>query len=148
MNDENPALGRALEKLAAENAAITTPAEVEFKVLAAFDARRKRANRPRSIPVLIAAAALSASCAIAVFSLHRTTPPPAVVEAPFIVIPYVAPPAPYERTEVKRMDVPLAALIAAGLDVHGTDSSASVRADVLIGQDGRALAIRLVRSVI
>jgi len=65
-------------------------------------------------------------------------------EEPFLEIPYVAPLAPYERTSLVRMDVPVAALIAAGFEVHVADASASVRADVLFGQDGRAHAIRLV----
>ena len=59
-------------------------------------------------------------------------------------IPYVAPLAPYERTQVVRMSVPVTALIAAGFEVHARDIGAAVRADVLIGQDGRAYAIRRV----
>jgi hypothetical protein len=59
-------------------------------------------------------------------------------------VPYVAPPAPYERTEVKRMELPVATLITAGLEVHMPAFGGTVWADVLMGQDGRALAIRLV----
>ena len=61
-------------------------------------------------------------------------------EEVFVQIPYVVPPAPYERTEVVRMDVPVAALIAAGfrMDEAAADS---VSADVLVGQDGRPLAV-------
>jgi hypothetical protein len=58
----------------------------------------------------------------------------------FLRIPYVVPPAPYERTEVLRMDVPVAALIAAGIK---TDRLAgeTVSADVVVGQDDRPLAV-------
>lgn len=63
---------------------------------------------------------------------------------PFVQIPYVVPPAPYERTEIMRMDVPVTALIAAGFQVHVPDSGAAVKADVLVGQDRRVLAVRLV----
>jgi hypothetical protein len=63
-------------------------------------------------------------------------------EQPFIAIPYVAPLAPYERSVVVRMDVPVAALIAAGFEVRVPDAAAAIRADVLVGQDGRAHAIR------
>ncbi len=63
---------------------------------------------------------------------------------PFVRIPYVASPAPYERTEVMRMDVTASALIAAGFDVHVPDAGATVTADLLVGQDRRVLAIRLV----
>src|SRR6267154_6056253 len=65
-------------------------------------------------------------------------------EEPFIEIPYVAPLAPYERTNVVRMNVQVAALIAAGFEVHTPDAGTAVSADVLFGQDGRAHAIRLV----
>lgn len=143
MNNREQALISALKKLGAENAAIAAPPEVEVNVLAAFDAEAKPARPKHPIAALAAVVALAAACAIAGFWLHRPASLPQHVEARFIAIPYVAPPAPYERTEIKRMDVPLAALIAAGLDVHTTDTGTSVRADVLIGQDGRALAIHL-----
>jgi hypothetical protein len=58
----------------------------------------------------------------------------------FLKIPYVVPPAPYERTEVVRMDVPVAALIEAGFSMNAAAAD-SVPADVLIGQDGRPLAV-------
>ncbi len=66
------------------------------------------------------------------------------VEIPFVEIPFVAPLAPYERAEVQRMDVPVAALVAAGFEVHVPDTAGTVQADVLVGQDGRAHAIRLI----
>jgi hypothetical protein len=142
-------LHEALRSLAAENAATPVPAGLEAKVLAAFDARHTRTRW--WFPAT--AAALVASGALAVFLMHRPTPArqapmPQAKTAPFTAIPYVAPPAPYERTEVMRMNVPLAALIAAGLEVRETNSRGSVRADVLVGQDGRPLAIRLVKNSI
>lgn len=71
-------------------------------------------------------------------------------EAPFLEMPYVAPLAPYERAEVVRMEIPVAALAAAGFEIHVPDTGAMVLADVVVGQDGRTHAIRLVsnRSVI
>jgi hypothetical protein len=69
-----------------------------------------------------------------------------VSEAPFVEIPYVAPLAPYERTSVMRMDVPVEALIAVGFEVQGQEPGAAVTADVLVGQDGRAHAIRLLSN--
>jgi hypothetical protein len=55
-----------------------------------------------------------------------------------------------ERTSVTRMNIPLAALVAAGFTVRGVDPGATLTADVLVGQDGRAHAVRLTsnRSVI
>ena len=65
-------------------------------------------------------------------------------EAPFIAIPYTLPLDPRERVDVVRMDMPVAALIAAGLPVGMADPTGQVRTDVLVGQDGRARAVRLV----
>jgi hypothetical protein len=62
---------------------------------------------------------------------------------PFVQIPYTMPLSPEERTTVVRMDVPVAALIAAGFTVSTPDPGGSVSADVLVSQDGRARAIRL-----
>jgi hypothetical protein len=67
-------------------------------------------------------------------------------QEPFIAIPYTLPLGPYERADVMRMDVPVAALIAVGLPMNMADPAAFARADVLVGQDGRARAIRLVTS--
>jgi hypothetical protein len=52
-------------------------------------------------------------------------------------------PAEFERTEVVRMNVPVAELIAAGLQMQA-DPGGSVQADILLGQDRRARAVRLV----
>ncbi len=68
---------------------------------------------------------------------------PVQTEQVFTALPYVVQPAMYERTEVLRMTVPVAELIAAGVRVHA-DPGAHVEADVMVGQDGRARAVRLV----
>jgi hypothetical protein len=65
-------------------------------------------------------------------------------EQPFIAIPYTLPLEPWERTEVVRMEMPVAALIAAGLPMGMMDPAARARTDVLVGQDGRARAVRLI----
>ena len=76
---------------------------------------------------------------------HRRASPPAVEpEQPFIAIPYTLPLEPYERAEIRRMDVPVAALIAAGFPTSMMDPGAHAQADVLVGQDGHARAIRLI----
>jgi len=94
-------------------------------------------------PRFALAACLTAVLAIAVL----VSPKPAAkvaAESPFVEIPYVAPLAPYERTAVMRMEVPVAALVAAGLEVHGPDPGSTLTADVLVGQDGQPRAIRLI----
>src|SRR5689334_12480861 len=53
------------------------------------------------------------------------------VQSVFLAIPYTIGPAPYERTTVVRMDIPVSALVAAGFRVYTADTSASIAADVL-----------------
>ncbi len=87
-----------------------------------------------------------AALALAVVLLRepKTTPPPPdppAHEQAFVRIPYVVPPAPYERTAIVHMNVPVAALIAAGFRMN-EPANATVQADVLVGQDNRPLAVR------
>jgi hypothetical protein len=62
--------------------------------------------------------------------------------APFVTIPYTVPLAPEEPTVVWHGRIPVSALISVGFQVGTLDPSATVEADVLVGQDGRARAIR------
>jgi hypothetical protein len=88
-----------------------------------------------------ATGAVAMAVLAAAIVLHR---PPArqaqSAQEVFLRVPYVVPPAPYERTEVVRMDVPVAALIAAGFKMTAAAGD-SVTADILVGQDGRPLAV-------
>jgi hypothetical protein len=106
------------------------------------DARSDPGRRSRLWGRLSFAVSLAASVIAGILLLRPPAPyrPP---EQAFVRVPYVAPPAPYERIEVMRMEVPVATLIAAGFEVHVPAFGGAVRADVLVGQDGRALAIRL-----
>jgi hypothetical protein len=120
---------------------------LEAPLLAEFDATRHSASTRfrRWLPVV----ALAACLVVIVMAIHRRpVVAPRIVERPFIEIPYTAPLAPYERTSIVRMDVPVAALIAAGFEVHVPDAGAALRADVLFGQDGRAHAIRPITNYI
>jgi hypothetical protein len=137
MTDEE--LQAALASLAAETESMAAPPRVEAAVLAEFDAAQRRRGR-WWIPV-------AACIAAAALLLHGPAPvPPVAREQPFVQIPYVAPLAPYERVAVRRMDMPVTALIAAGFEVRTRDLGAALPADVLVGQDGRALALRLVSA--
>jgi hypothetical protein len=141
------ALDAALAGLSRE---VPVPANLEARLLTELDAAAHVDPRPaqRRFPVWIPAAAVAVSLAIAVAVIHRPVASPAISAEPFIEIPYIAPLAPYERTRIVRMDVPVSALIAAGFDMHAPDTGAALRADVLFGQDGRAHAIRLVSNSI
>ena len=94
----------------------------------------------------------SALCVLAFIlaGVHRDGRRTAQVKEPrqteseqFVVVPYVVQPAPWERTEVVRIDVSLSALRALGFQVHTAETGGSVTADVLCGQDGRVLAVAL-----
>ena len=132
---------------------------------------RRRASARRG--AWIAAGALAASLAVAWFVKPRPTPASLVslTEAPvakivvatnetpkpkiqkrrhepdtdpFLPIPYTQPLQPGERAEVVRMEMPVAALIAAGFPLATSDAGAEASADVMIGEDGRARAVRLI----
>jgi hypothetical protein len=144
-------LDDAMSRLAADlgrGAPLEVALEVERSVLAEFD-RVQRRKRGR---VWIASAgAVAASVAAVWFAENRpvekAVAPTAVeseAERPFVPIPYVLPPDPYERVEVVRMRMPVAALIAAGFQMQTADQSAEAEADVVVGQDGRARAVRLI----
>jgi hypothetical protein len=62
---------------------------------------------------------------------------------PFVPIPYTVPLSPGENATVVRMDVSVAELLAAGFRLPASDAAGMAPADVMVGEDGRALAIRL-----
>jgi hypothetical protein len=79
-----------------------------------------------------------------------STPPMIAVtdtETPFVPIPYVPPLDSYETATVLRVNVPVAALIAAGYRAPMADPAAIVVVDLLVGDDGRAHAVRLVSGM-
>jgi hypothetical protein len=106
--------------------------------MAEFD-RGARTARHRVLGWFAAGAVAAAACLALLVTPHR----PALPEASqFIPIPYTIPLAPEESATVVRMDIPVSALIAAGFQMSATDPGATVQADVLVSQDGRARAIR------
>jgi hypothetical protein len=111
---------------------------------AARPERRPARRASRAWRWAIAAPVLVAVVLAAVL-MRRTAIIPAPVEQAqtgFVRIPYVVPPLPYERTEIVHMNVPVAALIAVGFR-RDEPAAASVPAEVLVGQDDRPLAIRI-----
>ena len=77
------------------------------------------------------------------------TPPPVVADAdgPFVPVPFVAPLDSYETATVLRGNLPVAALMAAGYRVSLADPAALVLGDVLVGDDGRVHAVRLLAGL-
>jgi hypothetical protein len=132
------ALSAAMASLAAEPA---PPAEqFQIRVMAEFD-KVKPARRPVLRWVL--AGALAALVVLGAMWSSRSVPAPVAEEEPgFLPIPYIVPLSPQESTTVWRMEIPVAKLRAVGYRIQVSDPGAVVEADVLVGQDGRARAIR------
>ncbi len=63
----------------------------------------------------------------------------------FVELPWTAGLPAFESGEIVRVEVPVASLPAYGFDIS-TGSNRSVEADVLVGQDGLARAMRLVSN--
>jgi len=107
-----------------------------------------RQRRIRWMP--IAAAALAAGFALMVIGPHRTHPS-AIGHGnreaeSFVGIPYLPPLDPRENATIVRMDIQVATLIAAGYGVTA-EPGAIVPAEVLVGQDGRARAVRVLSDI-
>jgi hypothetical protein len=64
----------------------------------------------------------------------------------FVELPWTAGLPAFESGEIVRMEVPLATLPGYGIDISSGTGNGPVAADVLIGQDGFARAIRVVTS--
>jgi hypothetical protein len=126
------------------------PAELEQRV----NAVRRPALWWPTFAMAVTSAALLAIGALLIRAPQPVAKPPAPApplltvdregDAPFVPIPYVAPLDSYETGMVMRVSVPVAQLIGAGFEVPLADPTAIVVADVLVGDDGRAHAVRLV----
>jgi hypothetical protein len=69
-----------------------------------------------------------------------------VKPAGFVALPWTAGLPAFESGEIVRMEVPVALLPAYGIDISPGVGTRPIEADLLIGQDGFARAIRLVTS--
>jgi len=67
------------------------------------------------------------------------------VATDFFAIPYAEPLRPEERADVFRMEMPRASMAVYGLPVSGGRLDSRITADVLMGEDGVARAIRFIR---
>ena len=152
MNDR---LKSALDRLAAEGDILALPQELEGTLLSEARHKIQRQVRRRMISFSVLGAVAASIVAVMVFQSARpwksTVPSTPVEEVrdseqPFVGLPYITEPSPYDRIQVVRMEVPVAALIAAGLPMQGADPGARVEADVVVGQDGRARAVRLISN--
>jgi hypothetical protein len=93
-------------------------------------------------------AAAALAIALALHSVPQPERPfvPYREPAPFVQIPYSPPLDPRENAAIVRMNIRVATLIAAGYRVTG-DPDTIVPADVLVGEDGRAHAVRVLSGI-
>jgi len=79
-------------------------------------------------------------------SASRTSLPPVIRPAGFVPVPAAAGLPQFESGVIVRVALPVTALPSYGVDISRASSNQPVEADVLLGQDGLARAIRLVNS--
>jgi hypothetical protein len=146
-----PACATAAARFAAIDGELARAARTfEDRNPAPPDARQRlidalpRANRrwPLYWP---AAAALVAGFAVAIL-LSRSKPTPPLPDRPFVAIPYLPPVDPRENTTVVRVNIRVQTLLALGYRTSA-DPTTVVPADVLLGEDGRAHAIRPLSAI-
>ncbi len=70
---------------------------------------------------------------------------PAALRYELITIPYAEPLQSTERAELVRVRIPVSELVAWGLPLRAADPDTRVDADVLLGEDGLARAVRFIR---
>jgi hypothetical protein len=163
-------LRAGLRTLAAELRHTEAPARVELGLVAAFRSQHRRAGRVGRrqwwIPALSWATAAGVVIAAALFLLRPHQPLPAhrlapgsvetasMTDAPdaypaegddgFIAVPNAPRLDPNEAVNIVRVEVPRSAMLEVGLAVSADRVSEPVEADVVLGPDGLARAIRFV----
>jgi anti-sigma factor RsiW len=141
IDSELTAWGR---RLACEN---PPPADSRERLAAAFTTLPARRRAMHWMPA--AAVAVAAALVLALLAPQRTQRRAAAggqSEGQFIEIPYVAPLDPHENATIVRMNIRVATLLALGFRVSA-DPDAIVVADVLVGEDGRAHALRVISDI-
>jgi hypothetical protein len=164
MNDprRGTTLDHALRSIAEEDARLCASPAVEANVMAAFhEVARARHRRRRRIVAALSVAAVVVAMAVGGFEVRRlNSGEPSLqtsdvklqtsseVATAFLPLAYSG--VPIADGHVVRLEVPRASLISFGLvpaDDVGSESASSgtVLADVIVGDDGLARAVRFVR---
>ena len=155
-----------LRAMAAESQHVGAPANLEAKLVAAFRTHGGTVapiRAPRMwAPVVTWFAAVAALVAVAFVLNTQRVPkpqqhrkPPAIVEsamadgddssfnsADFIPLPNAQQLAPNEDVNLVRVEVPRSTMIVLGYDVSAERASEPVEAEVVLGPDGLARAVR------
>jgi hypothetical protein len=117
---------------------------LEQRLSTAFRARH---SRKAHLWIYAAAACVLLLLGLSLVYKRKTTPPPAAVvyNAPgFVALPYSQSGVPIESLVVIRVALTPKELSSMGVAVPAAASTAGWQADVLVGQDGVARAVRLV----
>jgi len=140
---EQAELLEQLRALAAADEALSARPGLEAELLAALRAPRRRVSHARTWTLAAVAAVLALSTTV--LSLRRSTPSVSEPQAAeFVPLVYGDPLADVDAVHVVRVAVARSALAGYGLPVSGRPEASVVSADVLVGQDGLARAIRFV----
>lgn len=154
-NDNERALTAALRAVAIDDAARAAPSSVEERLRAevrSIAARRRR----RHVAAYAVAAVMLIAAAVPVWRMtrpHAPAGPPAdsaaaVGEISTAFLPLTYSSVPITNGQLVRLEVPRAALASFGLaPIEFLDArpAGTVTADVIVGEDGLARAVRFVR---
>jgi hypothetical protein len=154
-------LEAGLRAVAASCRKLEAPARVEARLLTAFRAQSgipARRTQRRWIPALTWAAAFAAMLALGFFLMQQREPEAtrstvsrgverASMEMPndmegFIPLPNTEAVQANEEMGVVHVEVPRSAMLAVGLEVSADRAGEMVQADVMLGSDGVARAVR------
>jgi len=160
-------LTAGLRAMAAGMARLEAPSRVEARLLNAFRAQTGRPEivRRQWIPALTWAAALAAMIAVGMFVVRDRAQQPKrpatrhielamseagangleqVLEEGFLLLPGAAQLAPADDMNVLHVELPRSAMMQVGFEVNPERADETVRADVMVGSDGLARAVRFV----
>jgi hypothetical protein len=162
-------LAAGLRSMAEQQARIEAPSRVEARLVAAFRAQSGmpvgRTGIRRWIPAATWAAALAAMIAMGIFLVReretetRQNAPHRVEVAAidsggtdvaaddgFLPLPGAAQLVPADDVNVVHVELPRSAMMQVGIEVNPDRAGETVRADVMVGADGLARAVRFVDS--
>lgn len=122
--------------------------EVEAELIAAFRAIHSQPKPIRPIWKTMAAALAIGALLYFAWSHRPVTPhrhsPAVVEEAAFFALPYAESGVPLEQSVIVRMRIPASTLVSLGMRLS-VPPEKSVNAELLVGQDGVARAVRIVQ---
>ena len=157
-NGRDSKLNAALRALAEDDAKLSSSPDVEKRLLSELRAISRERRRRTWLGVSSVAAALILGIALYAWRIGNPQPSDAVqspaapeeaiaeVATEFLPLPYSH--VPMNMGSTVRIEVPATALVSFGLaPTDFREADGTVQADVLIGEDGLARAIRFVRPL-